>query len=166
LHAGRPVHNLVPKDIWKARFDFINDWERLLTSEKNTTILKFFLYISKEEQLARFKERLDDPARQWKISEGDYSERKLWDDYIDAFEAALSKCSTNYAPWFVIPSNHKLFRNFAVSQIVADALEDMKLEMPKPTVDLKEIRRLYHQTAASDGAKASAEHKSHHAGKN
>lgn len=160
------VHNLVPKDIWKLRFDFINDWERLLASEKNTTILKFFLYISKEEQLARFKERLDDSARQWKISEGDYSERKLWDDYFDAFEAALSKCSTDYAPWFVIPSNHKWFRNFAVSQIVADALEDMKLEMPKPTVDLKEIRRLYHQTAASDGVKASAEHKSHHAGKN
>jgi PPK2 family polyphosphate:nucleotide phosphotransferase len=160
------VHNLVPKEVWKPRFDFINDWERLLATEKNTTILKFFLYISKEEQLARFKERLDDPARQWKISEGDYSERKLWDDYVQAFEAALSKCSTDYAPWFVIPSNHKWFRNFAVSQIVAGALEDMKLEMPKPTVNLKEIRRLYHQTAASDGVKASEKQKSHHAGKN
>lgn len=144
------VHNLVPKDIWSRRFDFINDWEKLLAVEKNTTILKFFLYISKDEQLARFKERLDDPARQWKISDSDYSERKLWDDYIAAFEAALSKCSTEHAPWFVIPSNHKWFRNFAVSQIVADVLEGMKLELPKPTVDLKEIRRLYHQAAGGE----------------
>jgi PPK2 family polyphosphate:nucleotide phosphotransferase len=161
------VHNLVPKDVWKPRFEFINGWEKLLVSETNATILKFFLYISKEEQLARFKERLDDPARQWKISDSDYSERKLWDDYIDAFEATLSKCSTDYAPWFVIPSNHKWFRNFAVSQIVADALDDMKLEMPKPTVDLKEIRRLYHQDATAEGVPANEKQKSksRHAGK-
>jgi PPK2 family polyphosphate:nucleotide phosphotransferase len=141
------VHNLVPKHVWKRRFEFINDWEKLLVEEKNTTILKFFLYISKDEQLSRFKERLDDPARQWKISDSDYSERKLWDKYIDAFEAALSKCSTEHAPWFIIPSNHKWFRNFAVSQIVAGAMEDMKLELPKPTVDLQKIRKLYHQAA-------------------
>ena len=141
------VHNLVPKHVWKRRFELINDWERLLVEEKNTTILKFFLYISKDEQLSRFKERLDDPARQWKISDSDYSERKLWDKYIDAFEAALSKCSTEHAPWFIIPSNHKWFRNFAVSQIVAGAMDDMKLELPKPTVDLQRIRKLYHQAA-------------------
>jgi PPK2 family polyphosphate:nucleotide phosphotransferase len=143
------VHKLVPKDVWKRRFEFINDWERLLAEEKNTTILKFFLYISKDEQLARFKERLDDPGRQWKISDSDYSERKLWDKYIDAFEAALSRCSTEQAPWFIIPSNHKWFRNFAVSQIVADAMEDMKLNLPKPTVDLQKIRKLYHQAAGN-----------------
>jgi PPK2 family polyphosphate:nucleotide phosphotransferase len=143
------VHKLVPKDVWKRRFEFINDWERLLVEEKNTTILKFFLYISKDEQLARFKERLDDPGRQWKISDSDYSERKLWDKYVDAFEAALSKCSTEQAPWFVIPSNHKWFRNFAVSQIVADAMENMKLALPKPTVDLQAIRKLYHQAAGN-----------------
>ena len=144
------VHHLVPKHVWKQRFDFINDWERLLVEEKNTTILKFFLYISKDEQLSRFKERLDDPARQWKISDSDYSERKLWDKYIDAFEAALSKCSTEHAPWFIIPANHKWFRNFAVSQIVAGAMEDMKLELPKPTVNLQEIRQLYHQAAGKN----------------
>jgi PPK2 family polyphosphate:nucleotide phosphotransferase len=144
------VHKLVPKDVWKPRYDFINEWERLLTVENNTTILKFFLYISKEEQLSRFKERLDDPARQWKISDGDYSERDLWDDYIDAFEDALSKCSAKHAPWFVIPANHKWFRNLAVSQIIADALDDMKLKLPKPTVDLKEIERLYHKDAAAE----------------
>jgi PPK2 family polyphosphate:nucleotide phosphotransferase len=144
------VHKLVPKDVWKPRYDFINEWERLLTVENNTTILKFFLYISKEEQLSRFKERLDDPARQWKISDGDYSERDLWDNYIDAFEDALSKCSAKHAPWFVIPANHKWFRNLAVSQIIADALDDMKLKLPKPTVDLKEIERLYHKDEAAE----------------
>jgi len=143
------VHKLVPKDVWKRRFEFINDWERLLVEEKNTTILKFFLYISKDEQLARFKERLDDPGRQWKISDSDYSERKLWDKYVEAFEAALSKCSTEQAPWFIIPSNHKWFRNFAVSQIVASAMEDMKVKLPEPTVDLQKIRKLYHQAVGN-----------------
>jgi PPK2 family polyphosphate:nucleotide phosphotransferase len=145
------VHKLVPKDVWKPRYDFINEWEELLAIQNNTTILKFFLYISKDEQLERFKERLDDPGRQWKISNSDYSERDLWDAYIDAFETALSRCSTNYAPWFVIPANHKWFRNLAVSQIVADFLDDMILKLPRPTVDLKEIRRLYHKDAATQG---------------
>jgi PPK2 family polyphosphate:nucleotide phosphotransferase len=144
------VHKLVPKEIWKPRYDFINDWERLLAAENNTVILKFFLYISKEEQLERFKARLDDPAHQWKISESDYTERKLWDDYIKAFEAMLSRCSTDQAPWFVIPSNHKWFRNLALSNIVADALEDMHLQMPKPSVDIEEIRRLYHQSVEAE----------------
>jgi len=145
------VHDLVPKHVWKQRYDFINDWERLLVDEKNTTILKFFLYISKEEQLSRFKDRLDNPARQWKISDSDYSERKLWDKYIDAFETAISKCSTKHAPWFVIPANHKWFRNLAVSEIVVRAMEDMNLSLPKPTVDLQQIRKLYHQ--AADGGR-------------
>lgn len=147
------VHDLVPKHVWKRRCEFINNWEKLLVDEKNTTILKFFLYISKDEQLARFKERLDDPARQWKISDSDYSERKLWSKYIDAFEAAISKCSTEHAPWFIIPSNQKWFRNFAVSQIVARAMEDMKLTLPKPTVDLQKIRKLYHEAAGDDRKK-------------
>ncbi len=145
------VHKLFPKEIWKPRYDIINDWERLLARQNNTTILKFFLYISKDEQLARFKERLDDPARQWKISASDYSERDLWDKYIQAFEAALSRCSTDDAPWFVIPSNHKWFRDLAVSQIVADTLDAMDLKRPEPTVDLDEIRHEYHAEAAESG---------------
>lgn len=144
------VHKLVPKHIWKPRYDFINDWEKLLAKENGTTILKFFLYISKDEQLARFGKRLDDPTHQWKISMGDYTEREFWDDYIKAFEAALSRCSTDHAPWFVIPSNHKWFRNLAVSTIVADALEDMDLKLPKPTVDIEQIRRMYHQDAVAE----------------
>ncbi len=150
------VHKLVPKEIWEPRYDFINEWERLIRQQNNTTILKFFLYISKEEQLARFKERLDDPARQWKISTTDYTERDLWDDYIKTFEAALSRCSTGYAPWFVIPSNHKWFRNLAVSTIIANALEDMNLDMPKPTVDIEMIRKQYHAEIVAKSGKAKA----------
>jgi PPK2 family polyphosphate:nucleotide phosphotransferase len=142
------VHKLVPKEVWKARYDQINDWERLLHAGNNTTILKFFLYISKNEQLARFKERLDDPSHQWKISSSDYTERRYWDNYIEAFEEAMSKCSTQHAPWFVIPSNHKWFRNLAVSQIIANTLDDMDLKPPKPSIDMEEIRRLYEQDAA------------------
>jgi len=138
------VHKQVPKHVWQARYDFINDWERLLHEDNNTIILKFFLYISKDEQLARFKERLDDPQRQWKISDSDYTERNYWGDYIRAFEDALSRCSQKHAPWYVIPANHKWFRNLAVSQIIADTMEDMKLKLPKPTVDLDKIRKLYH----------------------
>lgn len=150
------VHKLVPKEIWKPRYDFINDWERLITQQNNTTILKFFLYISKEEQLARFKERLDDPARQWKISPTDYTERDLWDEYIKAFQAALSHCSTEYAPWFIIPSNHKWFRNLAVSQIIADTLEKMDLKLPEPTADIEMIRKQYHAEVDAESNKAKA----------
>ena len=139
------VHKLVPKPVWKARYDFINEWERLLPDDNNTTILKFFLYISKDEQLASASRSGSTiPARQWKISDSDYKERDYWDDYIDAFEDALTHCSTKHAPWYVIPSNHKWFRNLAVSQIIADTMEDMNLKLPKPTVDLAKIRKLYH----------------------
>jgi PPK2 family polyphosphate:nucleotide phosphotransferase len=148
------VHEEVPKPVWKARYDFINDWERLLYEDNNTTILKFFLYISKDEQLARFKGRLDDPARQWKISDSDYKERDYWNDYIGAFQDALTLCSKKHAPWYVIPANHKWFRNLAVSSIIADTMEDMKLKLPKPTVDLAEIRKLYHADKKGEGKKA------------
>jgi polyphosphate kinase 2 (PPK2 family) len=111
------VHGLVPEKVWSKRYDQINDFERLITTEKNTTILKFFLHISKEEQLGRFKKRLDDPARQWKISDSDYKEREYWGDCVKAFEDVLTKTSAEHAPWFVIPSNHKWFRDLAVSQI-------------------------------------------------
>lgn len=140
------VHKLAPKEVWSRRYDHINAFESLLT-DSGTTILKFFLWISKDEQLARFKQRLEDPARQWKISDSDYKEREYWDDYIAAYEDMLERCSTGKAPWYVIPSNHKWFRNLAVSQIVCRALEGMKLQMPKPTVDLEQIRKAYHKAA-------------------
>jgi len=137
------VHSLVPKDLWSTRYDLINAFEQGLV-ENGTHILKFYLHISKEEQLARFKERLDDPAKQWKISEADYTERRFWDDYMAAYEDALSRCSTERAPWFIIPANHKWFRNLAVARIVVEHLEELKLSYPKPSVDLAHIRREYH----------------------
>ncbi|MGH7984392.1 MAG: polyphosphate kinase 2 family protein [Candidatus Udaeobacter sp.] len=141
------VHGLVSEKVWSKRYDQINDFEKLIATENNTTVLKFFLHISKQEQLARFKRRLDDPARQWKISESDYKEREYWPDYTKAFEDVLTKTSTERAPWFVIPSNHKWFRDLAVSQIIARAMEDMDMQMPKPTVNLAKIRRDYPQAA-------------------
>jgi polyphosphate kinase 2 (PPK2 family) len=107
-------------------------------------ILKFFLHISSEEQLARFKARLDDPTKQWKISESDYEERRLWNDYMAACEEALSRCSTEHAPWFVIPANHKWFRDLAIARILVEHLEGLKLSYPEPSVDIERIRRQYH----------------------
>ena len=141
------VHDLVPKAVWSKRYDQINAFEKLL-ADNGTTIVKFFLYISPEEQLARFKDRLDDPSRQWKISDSDYKERAFWDDYVKAYEAMLERCSTDHAPWYVIPSNHKWFRNLAVSRILADTLDDLRMKLPKPTVDLDAIRKEYHAAAA------------------
>jgi polyphosphate kinase 2 (PPK2 family) len=149
------VHNLVPEHVWSRRFDMINDFEKML-ADHGTTIIKFFLYISPEEQLERFRQRLDDPHRQWKISDSDYAERAFWDDYIAAYEDMLAKCSTKHAPWYVIPSNHKWFRNLAVSQILADTLADLDMKMPKPTVDLDRIRRAYHAAAAEAPAPGGA----------
>jgi PPK2 family polyphosphate:nucleotide phosphotransferase len=140
------VHKLVDKSTWTARYDRIRSFESGLR-ESGTMIIKFFLHISKEEQLARFAQRLDDPARNWKISESDYTERALWDDYIEAFEDALAATSTREAPWYVIPANHKWFRNLAVSRIVADTMEELGMAFPKPTVDLADIRQKYHAAA-------------------
>ena len=137
------VHKLVPHSVWSKRFDLINDFEKML-SQNGTTILKFFLHISPDEQLARFKQRLDDPARQWKISESDYAERELWPQYVDAYEDAIGLTSTKHAPWFIIPANHKWFRNLAVSQIIADAMEEMSLKLPPTRVDIADIRHKYH----------------------
>jgi PPK2 family polyphosphate:nucleotide phosphotransferase len=137
------VHHLVSKAVWSLRYDHINTFEQEL-ADHGTHILKFFLHISKDEQLRRFKDRLDDPAKQWKISEADYAEREYWDKYIHAYEDALSRCSTEGAPWFVIPSDHKWFRNLALARIVVEHLEGMKMRYPKPTVDVDNIRREYH----------------------
>jgi PPK2 family polyphosphate:nucleotide phosphotransferase len=138
------VHGSVPKKVWSKRYDSINDFEKNL-ADNGTHILKFFLHISEDEQLRRFKQRLDDPDRHWKISESDYEEREYWDDYTEAFQDALGRCSTAHAPWFVIPANHKWFRNLAVSQIVVETLETLKMEFPKPSVDIREVKEKYHK---------------------
>ena len=142
------VHKLVPREVWSERYDLINDFEKNLV-ENGTHILKFYLHISEEEQLHRFKQRLDDPSRHWKISDADYAERKFWPEYRQAYEEALSRTSTKHAPWFVIPANHKWFRNLAVSRIVAETLESLGMSFPAPTVDIEEIRRQYHAAEGS-----------------
>jgi PPK2 family polyphosphate:nucleotide phosphotransferase len=147
------VHKLVPKAVWSKRYDLINSFEKMLT-RSGTRILKFFLHISKEEQLERFKQRIDDPVRNWKISESDYSERQLWDKYQRAYEDALSLTSTEHAPWFIIPSDHKWFRNLAISEIVVDAMEAMKLKLPPPRVNIDEIRQKYHDAEEKAAVKS------------
>lgn len=143
------VHKLIDDATCETRLKRIREFEAEL-ADSGTQILKFFLYISKEEQLARFAQRLDDPKRNWKISEADYGERAYWDAYVAAYEDAISATSTKHAPWFVIPANHKWFRNLAVSQILADTMEDMHMSYPKPSVDLAKIRREHHAAAAQD----------------
>jgi len=144
------VHNMVPKKVWTKRYEYINDFEKML-SENGTHILKFYLHIDAKEQLERFKQRIDDPARHWKISDADYAERPFWDAYTAAFEDALGKCSTRHAPWFIIPSNHKWFRNLAISRIVAEALDALGMKFPEPSVDIDEIRKKYHAIATEAG---------------
>ncbi|HEY0703432.1 MAG TPA: polyphosphate kinase 2 family protein [Candidatus Acidoferrales bacterium] len=151
------VHKLVSKDELAERYENINDFERLLRRQNNTHIVKFFLHISAAEQLRRFAERLDDPARNWKISESDYQEREYWDAYMAAYEEMFQKTSKKNSPWYIIPSNHKWFRNLAVSQILADTMEDLGMELPKPTVDLERIREQYHQ--AEDAGNEPSRHR-------
>lgn len=123
------VHGLVPRETWSRRYRQINDWERMLV-EEGTTIVKFFLVIDRDEQRTRLQDRLDDPTKRWKFRLGDLAERKLWADYQAAFEEALTRCSTEWAPWYLIPANHNWFRNLAVAQILGDALEDLRPTYP------------------------------------
>src|SRR4030042_6831949 len=141
------VHNLVSKDIWSKRYNEINAFERELVNS-GTTMVKFFLHIDKEEQLKRFRDRLDEADKQWKISASDYTEREYWEDYQQAYMDALGKCSFNYAPWYVIPANHKWFRDLAVSQILVDTLESLNMKYPEPSVDLVSIKQMYHAEVA------------------
>ena len=123
------VHKLVPESVWKSRYDRINDFERLLV-ENQVVLLKFFLHISTDEQKRRLDARQDDAEKNWKISPADNRERAYWNDYQQAYEDALSKCSTSFAPWYVIPANKKWFRNMAVSQMIVDALEELNMKYP------------------------------------
>jgi PPK2 family polyphosphate:nucleotide phosphotransferase len=125
------VHNMVPKKMWSKRYKHINEFEKML-AEDGTTILKFFLHISEKEQLKRLNERLEDPAKKWKANPKDFEERSFWPNYMDAYEEVLRRCSTVYAPWFVIPSDKKWFRNLAVSTILVNTLESLNMKFPEP----------------------------------
>jgi PPK2 family polyphosphate:nucleotide phosphotransferase len=155
------VHSLAPKEVWSERFELINDFERLLRRQNNTQVIKIFLHISPEEQLERFRARLDDPARNWKISENDYKEREYWNAYMEAYEDMFAKTSKKNAPWYIIPADHKWFRNLAVSQIVSATMEDLGMEMPKPVVDLEMIREQYHRAVRESKTKGWREKKKH-----
>lgn len=132
------VHKIVPKSVWSLRFAAINAFERTL-SQHGTRIIKFFLHVSKEEQKERLQARLDDPTKIWKFNGGDLDDRARWDDYQTAFQDALSKCSTEQAPWYVIPSNRKWARDVAIAQIVVQTLEDMNPQFPSPEEGLESI---------------------------
>jgi PPK2 family polyphosphate:nucleotide phosphotransferase len=154
------VHDLVPRSVWSKRYDLINDFEKMLVQNR-THVLKFYLHISPEEQLARFAQRLDDPSRHWKISESDYSERELWPKYISAYEDAMEQTSTKHAPWFVIPADHKWFRDLAISQIIADTMDDMGLKLPPTNVSIADIRRKYHAAARAQKKERRASGRKH-----
>jgi PPK2 family polyphosphate:nucleotide phosphotransferase len=133
------VHGLVPPAVWRKRYAQINDFEAMLAAN-GTRILKFFLHISNEEQKRRLEARVDDPTKQWKISPEDLPERKFWDQYQAAYEDLLTRCSTKVAPWHLIPSNYKWYRNLAVAGIVAATLREMHPKWPPPQVDLSQVK--------------------------
>jgi len=132
------VHNLVPKKEWSSRYERINDFEKLLTNS-GTTILKFFLHISKEEQRERLQARLDNPNKRWKFSKSDLSERQFWNNYQKAYTDALNKCNTNHAPWHIICADRKWHRNFLISTIVRSTLEKMNPQYPPAEKDLEGV---------------------------
>ena len=123
------VHKLVPKKVWKSRYDEINDFERMLTNN-GVTILKFFLHVSKEEQRVRLRERLTDKSKNWKFQEADLAERDLWSDYTSAYVDVFRKCSTKYAPWYVVPADRKHARDYLVLEKIVSTLETMNPQYP------------------------------------
>jgi PPK2 family polyphosphate:nucleotide phosphotransferase len=133
------VRQLAPESVWKRRYDRINEFEQLLT-EGGVTLVKCFLHISREEQRERLQARLDDPQKRWKFSPADLEERKLWPLYQKAYEDALTRCNTPQAPWHVIPSDRKWFRNLTVSQIFRETLERLNPQFPPPSPGLEGLR--------------------------
>ncbi len=132
------VHHLAPEKVWRKRYTAINNFEQMLAQE-GTTILKFYLNVSRDEQKKRLQERLDDPKKRWKFNPADLKERALWDDYTSAYQDAISETSTEWAPWYVIPANDNWYRNLAVASVIVQALEDLKLKYPEPAEDLDRI---------------------------
>jgi PPK2 family polyphosphate:nucleotide phosphotransferase len=132
------VKELVPEDVWRARYEHINAFEKLL-ADSGVIILKFFLHISKDEQKERFQERLDDPTKHWKFSVGDLAVREQWDEYMQAYEDALTHCNTRYAPWHIVPANRKWYRNYVVTRAIVEALESLPLAYPPEEPGLDQI---------------------------
>ncbi|MFZ5829287.1 MAG: polyphosphate kinase 2 family protein [Planctomycetota bacterium] len=132
------VHNLVPPEVWKTRYERINSFEKLV-SEGKTRIVKVFLHISKDEQRKRLQARLDDPRKRWKFSSADLKERGYWEDYQQAYQDAIDKCSTDYAPWHIVPANRKWYRNLVVSRLLRKTLEEMDPQFPPAEEGLENV---------------------------
>lgn len=132
------VHKLVPEAVWSRRYQQICDFERMLADE-GTTILKFYLHISKDEQKERLQARLDDPTKHWKFNVGDLKEREKWDDYVQAYQDAINKTSTAWAPWYVVPSNKKWYRDWVIGSVIVNALKGLKMSYPEQTEDLSKV---------------------------
>jgi len=132
------VHNLVPKEVWSRRYEQINQFEKHL-AENGVTILKFFLHISKEEQKRRLQARLDDPTKHWKFAVGDLKERALWEEYMAAYEDAINLTSTEWAPWYVVPADHKWYRNLVVARVIVETLRSFNMQFPPSAEDLSQV---------------------------
>jgi PPK2 family polyphosphate:nucleotide phosphotransferase len=133
------VHSLVGQEVWSKRYDHINDFERMLADE-GTTILKFFLHIDLDEQRERFQARLDEPHKRWKFNPGDLEERKLWPQYMSAYEDAIAKTSTDWAPWYIVPANRKWYRNLVVGTVITETLDGLDMRYPEPDFDPAEVK--------------------------
>ena len=133
------VHNLVPESVWSQRYQQINDFERMLV-ENGTVVLKFFLHISKDEQKERLEARMSDPTKHWKVEASDIRERAYWADYMQAYEVMLQKCSTEWAPWHIIPANKKWYRNLVIAECIVDTLKKLDMKYPEPSVDITKLR--------------------------
>lgn len=133
------VLGLVSKEVWKERYDQINDFERYLTSNRYR-VMKFFLHISKEEQAERLRARLQDREKHWKFEKGDLEMRQKWDEFMECYEDMVNKCSTSYAPWHIVPANKKWYRDYLVAKTVCDELEDLELRWPERPAEFENIR--------------------------
>lgn len=145
------VHNLVPEDVWEKRYHHINEFERLLVDE-GVTILKFFLHISQQRQAERLLARLDRPTKRWKFNPADLDERQHWDAYQAAFEAMLSKTSTPWAPWYLIPSDRKWYRNLAVASVIVNTLKGLDMQFPEEVPDIDSYRETLQAMIGDDAA--------------
>jgi PPK2 family polyphosphate:nucleotide phosphotransferase len=132
------VHELAPPKVWKRRYTQINDFERML-AEEGTTILKFFLHIDLDEQKQRLQARLDDPRKRWKFNVDDLKERERWGEYMQAYADAISRTSTKWAPWYIVPSNRNWYRNLVVASTIVETLEGLKMKYPEPAENLDQV---------------------------
>jgi PPK2 family polyphosphate:nucleotide phosphotransferase len=133
------VHSLEPAETWRSHYQQMCDFERMLV-EEGVTILKFFLHITKDEQKKRLLERIDTPEKRWKFSSGDLAERKLWDQYMHAYQDMLNETSTAIAPWYIVPANHNWYRDLVVASVLVKSLRDLNMHFPKPAEDVEQFR--------------------------